>query len=195
MKSDWVYDRLGEVSVWERARGRGVRLLEEERSGDDQKEARNGASEKDAGMKASTMDLPPVGTPLSVTRIQGDSNDMSERFGSLTIVENLTPKAPPLAPSDQPPAPNPAPKPLPEKTSRREVGGLVETPQQLSNTFLSASRGMGPVPQLPPDPENEEEDKYVVEEQEMGLDWGEEDDEMKRLFAQAEQAREMDLDI
>ena len=50
---------------------------------------------------------------------------------------------------------------------------------------------MGPVPQLPPDPEDED-DPYGDEEAEMGLGWGQEDDETRRLFDEAQRAMEME---
>ena len=55
---------------------------------------------------------------------------------------------------------------------------------------MSASRQMGPVKQLPPDSEDEE-DEGDWGESEMGLHWGAEDDEMRKLFEQASQARDL----
>ena len=48
---------------------------------------------------------------------------------------------------------------------------------------------MGPIPQLAPDSEDEEDVRDWGEEG-MGLGWGVEDEEMKRLFEQAHRARE-----
>lgn len=168
-----------------------------------------------------SIPLPPVGKPISTTRPQESSSSSLSRLGestktlesatgmlgNLTITENPTPTTIPLPPSLD------GPKPAAQSTtplqssqthklasssqedrsmSRRKAGGLIETPSALQQNLITASRQMGPVPQLPKDEEDEEEDQWVKEEEEMGLTWGTEDDEIRKLFAEAQAAREME---
>ena len=223
------------MDVWDRCSGKGVgvRLLEDETEGV-QREALTGGKvsvpttegrpdtttqakgeEKDEARAKPT--LPPVGKPLSTTRLRPsgpstqdanpltDTKDMStlttQMMGSLTIRERPTPTTAPIAPSLHPPTPTPPHDPESSTTStdssgtstttRRAGASLVSTPAKLSSNFLQASRQMGPVPQLPPDPEDED-DPYGDEEAEMGLGWGQEDDETRRLFDEAQRAMEME---
>ena len=147
--------------------------------------------------------LPPVGVALSTSRPMEQAKETSKRepigveettnkLGSLHIIERETPTTTPLAPSDPiPTTPNPPRPNPPQPISRREAGSLVQTPQQLSDTFLKASNQMGPVPQLPPE-ETGDDDHFLKEEEEMGLTWGVEDDEVRSLFKQAEMARNIE---
>lgn len=48
---------------------------------------------------------------------------------------------------------------------------------------------MGQIPQIPPESSDDETGDWG--EGEMGLSWGEEDDEMKKLFEEAMAAREL----
>ncbi|WVQ83301.1 hypothetical protein IAT38_005440 [Cryptococcus sp. DSM 104549] len=138
---------------------------------------------------------------------------VSALLANLTIVERPTPVTPPVAPSLAPdpslPTPptisqpsmsaTPQPLPLPQRPTnsspsstardaRRGVNSLISAPtSQLASTFISASRGLGPVGQE--DESEEEEDDESGWEKEMA--WGEEDDEMRALFDEAAKAREL----
>ena len=78
----------------------------------------------------------------------------------------------------------------PGNPTRRTTSSLVATPNKLSATVLSASRKMGTIPQLAPDSDAEEEEGDWGEA-DMGLEWGEETDEMRALFEEARLAREL----
>ena len=84
-----------------------------------------------------------------------------------------------------------SPSSPPQANSKRKDSSLFPTPARLATSIVSASRNMGPMPQLEPDPEDQEDEGKDWGEAEMGLEWGEEDEEMKGLFEEARMARDL----
>jgi len=119
-------------------------------------------------------------------------------------ISNTLPQPPSFSPYAQPSPPIPAnsqnpdiefstphpPEPLKASSSsliatagsrRTAQQSLLATPSKLTTSILAQSRQMGPIPQLPPD----EEDDEMVDlptGAEFGLDWGD-DEDLDGLFA------------
>lgn len=206
MRSKWVEDQLEKRGVWERG-GKPVELLEEiepvHPPGDAREETRSKENGKSVvtkrqmpnraislGKTIVTPTNPPVQPTLLKQLEQPDlASGATAAFSNLTIHENPTPSVAPLPPSLD--APPPEPKLTSPEGTRRAGSSMISTPSKLTSTLLSASRQMGPMNQMAPDSEGEEED-HDHGESEMGLTWGVEDEEMRDLFEQARMAREME---
>lgn len=94
--------------------------------------------------------------------------------------------------SHQPIQPEPEPTPDPRgtttATTSRAASSLIATPSKLANTLITASRGIGPVPQLAEDSDSDSE----LSEWEVEMDaFGGLGEEEKRLFEEMREAREM----
>lgn len=150
-------------------------------------------------------------TPVVITSAQAVLNDLAGKATPADLLSNLTihersttnaiPTPPSLAPRQTAQTPTAAQLPQAESSSavptapakstfRPKGSSLVATPSKLATSVLSASKKMGPVPQLPPDSDDEQEDEDWGEA-EMGLTWGEEDSETRDLFRQAFEARDL----
>jgi len=125
---------------------------------------------------------------LASTTLKDNPGEMTELLSGLTIRERPTPPTVPLPPSLDAPRVVVKDDPIPpDPTSRREAGSLIATPAKLATNFLTAQKQMGPIAQLGPDSDEEEEEGGGWADE-----WGVEDDEMRGLFEQAKAAQEVE---
>ncbi|ORY21374.1 Rtr1/RPAP2 family-domain-containing protein [Naematelia encephala] len=216
----WLSGKGRRVELLEELEEKGdVRLVPEGRRGVVPRKSGTGPAEKEAAPGGRRLVAPSVRS--SPADVSGDvthlsTNKTADLMANLVIHERPTPSTLPIPPSLPPdPEQDPSHPPVdqsiassngpvsdlraardtPDPRTARASTSLVSAPQKLTSTLLSASRQMGPIPQLPPDSDDDEVDlaerRWAEEESAMGLGWGAEDEETRDLFEEMRAAQEL----
>ncbi|WVW83518.1 hypothetical protein I302_105539 [Kwoniella bestiolae CBS 10118] len=163
-------------------------------------------------MKTPSTSQPPI--PQTPPTLSKPENPVSALIARLTIHERPTPSTPPIAPSLSQPTPSysspppnsvqphrqvhpqsspskntTAPVDSPRESRRAQSALIGSSSKQLSNTFVNASKSLGPIGIAQGDSDAEEESEASDWDQEVEGGW--DDEEMKGFWEEARLAREM----